>query len=677
MRTSISKPISVVYLILFLILTSCGIVSSNNSLTYPPKPDFAENCLSSKLNPNSQGPHQINNLCGYPITLSYCINAVGDPKSCDETLTEFALEANETSKVFVNYKKTQGYSFLYFSCKYPQIPVKKSAIEYTCKPLPVPSTPNNTLFELSSSQVKPFDTLKIVVRTPIVNAQYELWIDIGSIVVHWRASSATKFEYVVPVGIFNDFMKPSSGAMRVTLWQTLNGQQTKATADVNVTLPTYTGPPGKAAMALLRANQMLVANSLAPLQFASSKLKTPLDLTAITSAVELFRQSQEYLERNIALVAQQGVVNIEVSPGVTLELTPAVVQQMDLYAVALTEAMQSSQAQTLASSAAGNIDWNADVETLGSTLVKNLTGNFTNDVRKSAKTVTQVAGLTIAVAGLVAGGSAAVPLAVLGAMAFVIPTAVGSAIGLAIDAGSAAMLNGRARLESFAPTGKFIADQTFDYAIGEALSAGTSKLFGGALGGAIKTAADAIGVYEGIVKDKISQAYTGGELDTNGYQEPNYSIILTPNSPSGSSYSVYISSSAAAIGQTVQVQVSRNGSHFSSYTVLIGANPASIEIPVPSPSQYNITDSIIAYVKNSRALQSVQVNFLGALNLPRVPNSPTSTSNPPLQPPSGDPNYDDGCHRSYRSWSDFRSTQSFSDDAKGQVRTQSGGGFVC
>jgi hypothetical protein len=463
---------------------------------------------------------------------------------------------------------------------------------------------------LGSSQAEPFAPVSVTVESTASGGAHVAELDLGRGIVipaPLVEVSPRNFTLTAPPGALDSHNKFISGTVIVRVKRTLDGQATYSEAKALEILPLATPPSerGKATLTLLEANKVLTLDSLGNLGVIQSKASPGLSINATAASAN---QAVAEINKMIATVKKvQSGEKITLGPvrGQLLVLDEASLAEMDRLAMgilngATKNAKPKVKAQAFASpeSLSSSLDDPTSIAKIMGAAAREVAGN-----------VGQGAGLLLGVVGTAAVVLAAPEIAaaaeVLGAVSFMTTTLLGTSIGLVLDGGSAAIVDGKASLEDFKDSAKFFGSQYLDYALGYIADNALTDAFGEVGGSVISTGLTALQTYEQFTEEQVLPAYDSGTLASGGYPESSFSLTL---SATDQPYAVTVRTVPAVSTARLRVQISgTDGYVYNSDTT--ATNGVAIFQPQAASPGSGIVDTINAFDIDGRALASTQVTF--------------------------------------------------------------------
>jgi hypothetical protein len=229
--------------------------------------------------------------------------------------------------------------------------------------------------------------------------------------------------------------------------------------------------------------------------------------------------------------------------------------------------------------------------------------------RRVSKAVGNSAALAAGIVAVGAGLAGATPLAIaaggVAATAWMVGTLYGTAVGATLDGGSAALLDGQASWQDFAPTGKFFLDQYLSQAKDKLLAIGGKLPLGVNLQDTIALASSAADTYQSLTDLTLLPAFEAGQLNKAGYPPSNFTLSVQATA---SPYVVSVRAVGGGANARVRLQVSgTDGYVYNSDAALVGG---SAEFwPTAAYAGSGIVDTINVFDLDGRASASTTVVF--------------------------------------------------------------------
>lgn len=479
-------------------------------------------------------------------------------------------------------------------------------------PAPLPPTGGGTgagpvalgapAFAGPPTALDPLLTVSLQVAAPDPGSSYSLRADLGGGVVldlPADAGQPDRFSFTPPVGVLDSQGQWASGAVALTLTRRLGTDTSQSTLSLPVMMAA-SGVPGTATVRLLRATQLMAQQSLSQLGLLGSKMPSGLDLTAAASTANQLNARYAEFEALVrtAMAGQPAVLAL--GGGVQLPLTPALLAQLDAHALAV--------AGSWVTPAAGRRR-----HALANDPFEDEARSLAQEMAESARRIGKAMGDTVGLAaGVVAAGAllaGSTPLALaaggVAATAWMVGTFFGTAVGATLDGGSAALLDGEASWQDFAPTGKFFGGQYLSLAKEALVGIGAKLPLGGKLEEAINIAWDASEAYESVTELSLLPAFNDGTLNKAGYPDSSFTLSVQATA---SPYVVTVRAVGGGASARVRLQVSgTDGYVYNTDAVLSGG---STEFrPTPAPAGSGVVDTINVFDLDGRASGSTTVTF--------------------------------------------------------------------
>jgi hypothetical protein len=241
---------------------------------------------------------------------------------------------------------------------------------------------------------------------------------------------------------------------------------------------------------------------------------------------------------------------------------------------------------------------------------KQLADDLAQAARDVAQRVRKGATTTLAVIGAVALVAGAPELALaaagLAAVAWFTTTAAGATIGLSLQAGSSAILNGQASEKDFEATKDFVIDAYLEQAIGYVTSKGLKGALGDVWGSVANAGIKVAKTTKSFMQTDVQQAFQSGTIPTKGFSKSTFTLSVNASFGGGSSYTVVVTTSPAVSNAHVQVQISGTDGFRVSHNLTTVAGKASVGVPAGAAG---VSDSINAYDIDGQAQAATTLVF--------------------------------------------------------------------
>lgn len=448
----------------------------------------------------------------------------------------------------------------------------------------------------------PLVSVSLQVAAADPGSSYSLRADLGGGLVldlPADAGQPDRFSFTAPVGVLDNQGQWTSGQVALTLTRRLGTDASQTVLSLPVTMAA-SGVPGTATATLLRATQLMAQQSLSQLGLLGSKMPSGLDLAAAASTANQLNARYAEFEALVrrAMAGQAAV--LELGGGVQLPLTAALLAQLDAHALAVTGSWVVP---------ASGRRRHALADDLLEDDARSLAQQMAESARRIGKALSDTVGLAAGVvaAGALLAGSTPVALAAGGvaATAWMVGTFFGTAVGAALDGGSAALLDGEASWQDYAPTGKFFGGQYLSLAKDALVGIAAKLPLGGKLEEAINIAWDASEAYESVTELSVLPAFNNGTLNKAGYPDSDFTLSVQATA---SPYVVTVRAVGGGASARVRLQISgTDGYVFNTDAVLAGG---STEFrPSPASPGSGIVDTINVFDLDGRASASATVTF--------------------------------------------------------------------
>lgn len=441
------------------------------------------------------------------------------------------------------------------------------------------------------------------VQQPDPASSYRLQADLGQgHVVDIAGDPQAGYPFTPPVGRLDAQRQWSSGTLRLTLTRTRGGASAHTSVDLPLALAAA-GTPGSATATLLRATQLMAQQSLSQMGLLTSKLPAGADLSSVAAQANQLNARYAELEALLrgAMAGQPAM--LELGGGVQLELTPALRAQLDAHALAFVALLPPSAAASAHRRHALAGDEFEDE-------ARSLAQQMAEAARRVSGAVGSTVGLAAGLVAVGAGLAGATPLALaaggIAATAWMVSTLYGTAVGATLDGGSAALLDGQATWQDFAPTGKFFADQYLSLAKDQLISIGAKLPLGGKLEDLITIASSAADTYQSLTDLQLLPAFEAGTLDKGGYPDSDFTLDVQASTEP--SYIVQVVAYGGGEGARVRLQISGTDGYVFNQDTSLDGGQASFH-PQPAAPGSGIVDTINVFDLDGRASASTTVQF--------------------------------------------------------------------
>jgi hypothetical protein len=230
--------------------------------------------------------------------------------------------------------------------------------------------------------------------------------------------------------------------------------------------------------------------------------------------------------------------------------------------------------------------------------------------RTVATRVRSVSGtaLSIVAAGALLAGAPAIAAGAVGlaAVTWLATTGVAVGTGLALEAGTSAVLNGKASLEDLKPSAVYAWDAYMEQAEGYVQSKVLEETFGPTWGSVVDAGINVYGTVHLFLDQDVEQAFDAGTIPQNGYPQSNFALAVSPQYEGGGTYTVTVTTSPATDGATIRLQVSGTDGYRASEDRATAGGVATFSFPSGQPG---VRDAINAIHVEGRAAGSATLTF--------------------------------------------------------------------
>lgn len=400
----------------------------------------------------------------------------------------------------------------------------------------------------SSTQADPANYLTATVTNvddaAVDPARVELIADVGQNMVAplpFQVVSGNTIRFITPLGVFQSpAFDTGPGVVKLSLRPVPTAVGLTPSLTVDLTINAQNLPaaaPGDLSRAYLAATVLLIQDSIANLEFLRDNDNSLSDET-INAIIQ--KHNTQIAQNNQIIAAIERVqagetITVGTIQDVDITLAPESLPSLDQYTFALFKitptatpaaaAARASSKRSLYTKRSASQPMEAAPQAIEDEFdIRGLAREIADGAREVAGRNRDIAGavVSVIVVGALISGAPAVAAAAagLGAVAWFTTTAAGAAIGMYLEAGTAAILDGQATTSDFTATGQFVLDSYISYAQSYLRDSALESFFGPTMGAVITAADDVRGAVSNFLTNDVMPAYQSGQIPSEGVHEP-------------------------------------------------------------------------------------------------------------------------------------------------------------